>query len=314
MGVLGAGAMGSNHARVVAEHPDAELAVVVDTDRAVAEAVGARFGAPGATDVGALEGCSAVVVAAPTEHHAAIALPLLEAGVPLLVEKPLAADAAGVRGLVDTARRCGTVLVCGFVERFNAAVVTGLAQLTAPPRSIHAVRHSPAAPRITTSVVTDLLIHDIDLVAGATGHRPPSAVAAVLSSPQPGGVAEQADVVLAWDGGTVANLSAGRMGQRKVRTLSVVSAHELVEVDLLRQNVTVYRHVTHELVGGIYRSETVVDIPFVRHAGEPLVLQLEHFLRLVRGGGDAEAELASLVVPHDVAGAVESSAVRVAVG
>jgi hypothetical protein len=93
-----------------------------------------------------------------------------------------------------------------------------------------------------------------------------------------------------------------------------VSANELVEVDLLRQNVTVYRHVTHDMVGGSYRSDTIVDIPFVRHAGEPLSLQLEHFVALVRGAADADAELRSLMVPHEVADAVEAGAARVTVG
>lgn len=318
VGVLGAGAMGANHARVVAEHPGAELAVVVDPNGDAATSVAGRYGVAWATSGEALDGCTAVVVAAPTEHHVAVARPLLAAGVPLLVEKPLATDSAGVTELLAAARLAGTPMMCGFVERFNAAVVTALGRLTEPPVSIQAVRHSPAAPRITTSVVTDLLIHDIDLVARATGERAPSAVTGVLSGPAPTDdratpVAEQADVLLGWDDGPVANLSASRMGQRKVRTLSLVSGTELVEVDLLRQNVTVYRHVRHELVAGSYRSDTIVDIPFVRHAGEPLALQFEHFLGLVAGRHDAEAELCSLVVPHQVADAVEAGAVRVTV-
>lgn len=313
--MLGAGTMGSNHARVVAEHAETELLMVVDSDGATAGNVADRYGARSSTDPADLSGCDAVIVAAPTQHHVAVALPLLAAGVPLLVEKPLAHDAAGVAAIIAAARAAGVPLMCGFVERFNAAVVTGLGRLTAPPVSIQTVRHSPAAPRITTSVVTDLLIHDIDLVAGATGHRAPAAVGGVLTFVAgSSGSAEQADVVLGWVDGPVANLSASRMGQRKVRTLSVLSANELVEVDLLRQNVTVYRHVTHDMDGGSYRSDTIVDIPFVRHAGEPLSLQLGHFVALVRGAADADAELRSLVVPHEVADAVEVGAARVTVG
>lgn len=307
--------MGSNHARVIAEQAEAVLAMVVDPNGVAAQSLAERFGTASSTDPADLLRCDAVVVAAPTQHHVDAALPLLAAGIPLLVEKPLAHDAAGVAQLIAAAEAAGVPMMCGFVERFNAAVVTGLARLTGPPVSIQCVRHSPAAPRITTSVVTDLLIHDIDLVACATGHRSPTSICGVLtalgSAPD---VSEQADVVLGWPDGPVANLSASRMGQRKIRTVSMVSGEELIEVDLLRQNVTIYRHVTHDMVGGAYRSDTIVDIPFVRHAGEPLALQFEHFLALVRGAADATAELRSLVVPHQVADAIESCASRVTLG
>jgi predicted dehydrogenase len=305
--------MGANHARIIAGSGVAQLHVVVDLDPGAAERVAGRFDARAATSPEALAECDAVVVASPTEHHLASAMPLLAAGCPVLVEKPLANDPASVHALVGAARDAGVVLMCGFVERFNAAVVTGLQRLTAPPVSFHTVRHSPAAPRITTSVVSDLLIHDLDLVASALPGRRAVSVAAVLATPAGTSVVEQADAVVGWEGGPVANLSASRMGQRKVRTLSVTSGNELVEVDLLRQNVTVYRHVTHELVDGSYRSDTIVDIPFVRHAGEPLALQFEHFVALVRGDADREVELASLVVPHEIAFRVDGEGAHVEV-
>ncbi len=314
IGLLGAGAMGANHARIVASSGVAELCIVADPDAAAAERVAGQHGARWTTSPEALYGCDAVVVASPTERHLESALPLLAAGRPLLVEKPLANDAASVESLVRAARSAGIPIMCGFVERFNAAVVTGLGRLTAAPLSFHTVRHSPAAPRITTSVVSDLLIHDLDLVATALPGRRPVSVSAVLATPAGASVVEQADAVVGWEGGPVANLSASRLGQRKVRTLSVTSSNELVEVDLLRQNVTVYRHVTHELVDGSYRSDTIVDIPFVRHAGEPLALQFEHFVALVRGEVDPERELSSLVVSHQIAFQVDGEGARVQVG
>ena len=310
VGVFGAGTMGSNHARVVSEHADTRLAMVVDVDPAAAEAVATRHGAPWSTDPDELLRCDAVVVAAPTEHHVALSLPLLAARIPLLVEKPLASSPADVDALIDAARASGTPLMCGFVERFNAAVVTGLSRITSPLISMQAIRHSPAAPRIATSVVSDLLIHDIDLVTRAIGGHMPTSVSGALSV-SARSCAEHADVILGWDGGPVANLSASRLGQRKVRMLSVVSGAELVEIDLLRQNVTVYRHVTHEMTGGSYRSDTIIDIPFVRHAGEPLLQQLEHFLGLVHGTVDPDVELQTLTAPHHIAAQVESQLPRV---
>jgi hypothetical protein len=121
---------------------------------------------------------------------------------------------------------------------------------------------------------------------------------------------ELADCLLTFGGEGIANLSASRRGQRKVRTLSVVTAAELIEVDLLRQDVTVYRNVAQELLtegGGAmtFRSDTIIDIPFVRYRGEPLALELEHFVDLVEGRADAEVERAGLLPLHGVAGEVQ---------
>jgi hypothetical protein len=80
------------------------------------------------------------------------------------------------------------------------------------------------------------------------------------------------------------------------------------EVDLLRQDITVYRHRSHEVAGTVrYRAETMIDIPFVRHAGEPLALQLNHFVSLIEGRCDAAAERQSILAPHEVAALVEES-------
>lgn len=314
VGLLGAGKMGSNHARIIAASGHSTLHRVVDSNADSARQLAYNFSGRWSTNVDDLLSCDAVVVASPTEHHLAAALPLLAGGVALLVEKPLAGDQESVDALVAGARQSRVPMMCGFVERFNAAVLTGLGALTAPPSSFHSVRHSPAASRITTSVVTDLLIHDIDLITQAIPDRFPVTVSAVVGSPEGALTGEQVDAVVAWANGPVANLSASRLGQRKVRTLSITSPNELVEVDLLRQNVTVYRHVTHDLVDGAYRSDTIVEIPFVRHAAEPLALQFDHFAALVKGDVDRVAELASLVASHRVAFEVEAVGVRVALG
>lgn len=127
------------------------------------------------------------------------------------------------------------------------------------------------------------------------------------------GMVEVADALIAFDDGTRASLSSDRWSQHKVRTLSVSTDEAVYEVDLLRHNLTVYRHRAHELVeGGGYRSETVIDIPFVRHAGEPLALQFDHFLNLLADGAHVEAELASYELPHHLAGqATQQTAAKV---
>jgi len=311
VGLIGAGNMGSNHARVVAEHSSTDLVMVVDTDPVVARAAADRFGCGSGTTLDHLADCDAVIIATPTQHHLAAGLELLRAGMPVLIEKPLAIDLNGVHALVDAARGSDTPLLCGFVERFNAAVRTGLASVTAPPTWVQTVRHSPATPQVTSSVVTDLLIHDLDVVTRFVDLGIPASIRGALTGLGAPEVADQADIVLAWRAGPVANISASRLGQRKIRSLVVETPNELVEVDLLRQNVTVSRHLSQELSNGTYRSGTVTDIPFVRHAGEPLVLQLEYFVRCVRGEADHRAELATLTMPHELADFIERDAVRV---
>ena len=311
VGLIGAGAMGANHARVVATSLSADLTVVVDPVAEQAERLADSAGAAAAPDHTALYGCDAAIVACPTEHHASIALDLLDRGIPLLVEKPLASELSQVEKLIDAAERQDIPLTCGFVERFNAAVTTAVGLLDEPPIHILSTRHSPPTPRIATSVVYDLLIHDIDLAMRLVPHS--SVEAAVGAAPVDAatGTAEVADCILRFSSGAVGTLSASRVSQRKIRSLLVSTSTELFDVDLLRQDVTVYRNVRQGQGGSPpgYQAETIIDIPFVRHAGEPLALQFEHFVRLVHGDVDPVVERASLLAPHLVAAEIDGTAI-----
>lgn len=302
--------MGANHARVVAESEVADLAAVVDTDGARATELAERFGARAGTDLADLvSGSDAVIVATTTPTHVEVALPLLERGIPVLVEKPLAESETDVRLLVDASDRYSVPLMCGFVERFNPALMTALAMLDEPVVNLHAVRHSPHNPRAAASIVGDLLIHDIDVALRASGSTETPEVHGSCWTPAGGNRSEIAECVLRFGDGMVANLSASRWSQRKIREVGIVTEHRLVEVDLLRVNVTVYRNISQALVegGGPYRAETVVDVPYLRFRGEPLALQLSAFVDLV-GSGDpdaAAAERASILPPHVVAATMD---------
>lgn len=308
LALVGAGAMGSNHARVISESGIAELAVVIDTDASRGRALAELFGCDFSPHLEAARASDAAVLATPTRTHPQHAAALLEFGLPLLVEKPLAPGVAESRAMVCDAAARGLPLMCGFVERFNPAVTTVAALLEERPVHVMAVRHSPATPRTTLSVVFDLLIHDIDLTLRyACPVRLPSVASSLLRAGRD--VTEVADCVLDFDHALVATLSSSRASQRKVRTHTIETATALYEVDLLRQDVTVYQHRTHSLVGGAapaYRAETVVDIPFVRHGGEPLLLQLRHFVRLLNGEVDSDAERGSILPAHEVAASVEA--------
>src|SRR5262249_10139963 len=148
-------------------------------------------------------------------------------------------------------------------------------------------------PMASSNVVTDLLIHDIDTALRLSNDGSQPKVAGTLWAPDGSTGPEIADCVMQFSNGMVANLSSSRWSQRKIRELRVATDQWLYEIDLLRVSVTVYKHVRHWAEFGdsrSYRAETVVDVPFIRHSGEPLGLQLDHFLDLVEGTRDAAAE------------------------
>ncbi len=181
-------------------------------------------------------------------------------------------------------------LMCGFVERYNPVVATMRGLLDEEPMHIVGLRHSPETPRSTLSVVFDLLIHEIDLALAYMGGATPSRVCGATATAGRDPIVEVADCILQFSSGAVATLSASRASQRKVRSQLVSTATALYDVDLLRQDLTVYRHRAHEQGVGVgqaagYRAETVVDIPFVRHTGEPLALQFRALPRPDRGQG-----------------------------
>lgn len=309
IGLIGAGAMGTLHARVIATSVAAELAWVADPSEAgyrVAERYGSRWIPE--PDFGSVD---AVVVAAPTHLHHHVALEVIRSGLPMLLEKPLTDDYDRSVEVVEAARRAGSVLMCGFVERFNPAVRTALDIATAP---VHAstVRHSPYQERILTGVALDLLIHDIDIlmrlfaadptiVQGMHGYFDPRSVA---------GREDMVEVSMRFPGGELATASVSRIAQRKVRILRVVELGRAIDVDLLRQSVTVYRHIEESSADqdSGYRQQTIIEIPVIRYQGEPLQLQLQHFVDLVVGAGDPAAELESLLPPHRVVARVGESA------
>lgn len=301
VGLIGAGTMGALHARVVATSDLASLVWVQDRHAHAAATVADRFGAAAVTAPD-LERVDAVVVAVSTEHHYDVVTEVLEAGLPVLVEKPLAHEHSEVLDLLALSDKLGVPIMCGLLERFNPAVRTAF-ELCRDPLHFRSVRHSPAAHRITTDVAGDLLIHDVDLAIRLFGEPPEYVMALCDSRPRHDGPPpEIAEALLRFGSEAVASVSASRRSQRKVRSISIADTDRLIEIDLLRQDVTIYRHVLESasLDDQGYRQQTIIDIPVLKYHGEPLALQLQHFVSLVRGDVDADAERASIRAPHDV--------------
>ncbi|MEP7204097.1 MAG: Gfo/Idh/MocA family oxidoreductase [Ilumatobacteraceae bacterium] len=310
IGVVGVGSMGALHARVVAGHPGAELGWVSDPNSDAGQRVAERFGTKWIPepDLGSVD---AVIVAAPTQYHFDLANAVIDNGTPLLLEKPLADVFSHTSAIVESASRRGVPLMCGLLERFNPAVRTA-AEIADEPLRIATMRHSPYSGRIATGVGSDLLIHDLDLVLRLTGDYPSSAHGhfGYFAPTSEIGAEDVAEASLKFTSGRIAVLSASRTSQHKVRSLSIAERNRLIDVDLLRQSITIYRHVDgaafDESAG--YSQQTIIEIPVIRYTGEPLQLQLDHFLRLLNGDVDQEMELRSVLPPHRLLDEIASSA------
>jgi len=283
LGIVGAGIMGTSHARVVRTIPEARVTAVVDPDADKAQRLAAHIGAGYATTASELPGqVDAAIIAAPTEAHADIALTLLENGIDLLIEKPVTSTAEEAKTLIAAAEEHGRVLMVGHVERFNPAVLE-LSRYVDGLIHIDIRRVGPFSPRVTTSVILDLMIHDIDLALMLAGSELDDVLA--VSRRIRSATEDLATCSLVFANGLTASLTASRVGQSKDRRIELTQQDNVVVADLIRQQLTVHRVAHSEFVderGAGYRQSGVIEIPYLEHQGEPLALELRHFIDCVR--------------------------------
>lgn len=309
--LVGAGSMGSLHARVIHAHRQTELAAVVDPVRQAGAAVAEQYDARWSPTLADVSDVDAVVVAAATPHHASIGTEALDRGLPLLMEKPLADDLAQTQDLVLRSEKADVPLMCGLLERFNPGIVTAM-QLLEDPVHVMAQRHSPYVARVRTGVASDLLIHDVDIAVRMMGAEPTRVVGSLGHlHPESADASEDvAEALLGFPGGRLANVSASRMSQHKVRGFVVSELDRLIEIDLLRNAVTIYRHVLGENTadGLSYKQQTIIEIPQIVTNREPLAAQLDRFVALAAGSADAAEERAGILPAHRVVEAVRETA------
>jgi predicted dehydrogenase len=236
LAVVGCGHLGAIHARLLAGRDDAELVAVVDPVPESRERVAAAHGCRACAEPAELAGLAdAAVVAAPTGLHAGVAVPLLESGIDLLVEKPLAASAEEARAIVIAARRYGRTVAVGHVERFNPAWQAAVTRI-GMPTVVEAVRTAPFTFRsLDVGAIHDLMIHDIDLVLALDPGRLERVEAHGISAT--GGFEDAVRARLVFSSGLVADLSASRIAPLPRRTLSLWSAAAMVTVDLTAKTV-----------------------------------------------------------------------------
>ena len=236
--VVGCGHLGSIHARLLAARTDVELVAVVDpvpeSRQRVAEAYGCRALAEPQELCGVAD---AVVVAAPTYLHAAVSVPLLEAGLDLLIEKPIAATVAEAQSIVTVARRHGRVVAVGHVERFNPAWQMAVERCG----RVVAVESSRLAPftfrSLDVGVVLDLMIHDIDLVLSLEPGELVSVESHGLSAT--GGHEDAVRARLLFSSGMIADLSASRIHPTLRRCVSLWGTQAVVAADFNAKTVEV---------------------------------------------------------------------------
>jgi len=274
--VIGAGEFGRNHVRVWKELEGAELAGIVDSNPSRARQIGNEFGIPVLADVDALAAgrIDAVSLAVPTKDHARVGCRLLEAGIDVLVEKPMAASLEEADQLIATAQRFGRVLQVGHVERFNPAVAAAQ-QIVSRPLFFEVHRLGIFTPRsLDIDVVYDVMIHDLDILL-ALVDAPVTDIKAV-GIPV---ITEKVDIAQArveFSTGTVANVTASRVSTERVRKMRFFQAHEYISLDFTRQDALRVRVQPGTPQPGIGFEK----LPTV--AEEPLRAELQAFLGCVR--------------------------------
>jgi len=282
--VVGVGALGRHHARIYAALDGCQLVAVVDTNEARAREVAGAYGVDAHASVEEVIGrVDAVSVATPTRSHLEVARRLLDAGVPVLVEKPLARTIDDADALIAAASRAGVVLAVGHTERFNPAVQAARRFVT-HPRFVEVHRLGTFPDRsLDIDVVFDLMIHDLDLLLAVVGEPVVSVDAVGVPV-----LTERVDVAnarLKFASGCIANVTASRISRDRVRKIRFIEPLTYVSVDYASQDVECWR-----LVRGADGRPSINGGPVEVERDEPLRLELADFLTAVRTGGRPQVD------------------------
>ena len=278
VGVIGVGSLGQHHARVYAEAPEANLVGVVDANAGRAQDIAVKHHCQAFAHFREMFGrVDAVSVVVPTLLHHGIARECLQAGVHVLVEKPMTATSAEAEDLVGIAAARKLILQVGHIERFNSALRASLGAIKAP-RLIDCRRWAPFTARgADVDVVLDLMIHDLDIVLSISdaGVRHIAAQGVSLVTP----TIDVAYAQVLFETGCMATFSANRLAEGKVRELRFYESDGFLVVDLLAQTARIGRRI----IGPTGNAEIITEI--IRGDGqEPLKLELQAFLDSITHG------------------------------
>ena len=305
--VVGVGHLGQHHARLLASMDGVQLVGIVDTKPGRAGEIASKLGVPSFTHLGELplDGLDAVTIAVPTVSHLDVALPLIDAGVSVLVEKPLSSSLDDADKMIESAARRGVVLAAGHTERFNPAVVAAL-PLVSNPRFIEVHRLGTFPERsLDIDVIFDLMIHDLDLLLTSVKSEVVSieAIGVNVLTPK----TDIANVRLRFESGCIANVTASRISRDKIRKVRFFQPASYLSIDYAAQEAEIYRLVAQngrpQIEGG------KLDIK----RDEPLRAELADFVGAVRDrrepGVSGRAGRDALALATKVAETMEASAV-----
>ncbi|MEO0140218.1 MAG: Gfo/Idh/MocA family oxidoreductase [candidate division WOR-3 bacterium] len=274
VGVIGVGHMGAMHARALSRLPDAELVGVYDVDREKALEIAGRYGTRAFVSLDDLiKESEAVVVATPTNTHLEVCSVVLDAGLHILVEKPLAHDLPSAEEIVRRSEDKGLVLAVGYIERFNPGLLAA-AEYIRDPMYIEAMRLAPYNPRGTdVDVITDLMVHDIDIVLMYIKEEPERLTC--IGVPVLTQDIDIANARLEFASGRIASLTASRVSMQKMRKVRFFQENTYISVNLLERDL--------EMV--IKREDTILPyFPEVDNTIEPIQAEDRDFvLSVLRG-------------------------------
>ena len=296
--VVGVGYLGKFHAEKYAASAKAELIAVVDIDEARGREIGSAVGVESGTDYRCLFGrVKCVSIAVPTRFHYQVARDFIDAGIDVLVEKPLTVDIAEARELVEFAARKGVILQVGHLERFNPAI-RRLEGVVKDPKFVECHRLAPFIERGTdVNVVLDLMIHDIDVIASLV--RSPVQRVEAVGVPVLTDKPDIANARINFANGCIANVTASRVSLKRERKVRFFQADAYISIDYDQKRAQIY-HKPAPGAGWLDIRAENIDIP----DGDALADEIDSFLDCVRARtlplvGGAEAltalEIASMI-------------------
>ena len=284
--LIGIGRMGQFHLNVINQINSINLSGIYDSDEKHLNEISSKYNINkfGSLDE-AIDKCDAVIIASPTKFHFDIAKKSIQKGKHVLVEKPMTENFIQAEELETMVKEKNIIFQVGHVERFNGAVQE-LHHIIENPYLIEARRLAPFTPRITdVGVVFDIMIHDLDIVTSlvkkplirfsASGKRIKTKNEDIASA------------LLEFEGNTIATISASRVTQEKIRTLSISSEEAHFILDYATQDITIHRQAASQSkiktsIGINYTQESIIERVFI-HRDNPLKLEDEHFANCILG-------------------------------
>jgi predicted dehydrogenase len=322
--VVGAGKMGAIHAKVYSTLPESELVAIVDSDPAKAAQLAEKYNCPSCTNCAEiLDKVDAVTIATPTTTHLELATPFLQNRIPVLIEKPLAANVREGCKIVSLAQRYDTVVAVGHSERCNP-VVQAMKRFSIEAKFIESTRVSPYPFRSTDiGVVLDVMIHDIDIVLSLANSKIRRVDAVGVNVI--GATEDICNARLMFENGCVANLTASRLALKTERRVHVFTPQAYLSVDYLKKSgIVIKTDPNKNVVEWIREQQQRPDFnpagvnwldllhiePLEIDDKEPIRLEQEAFLRAVRDRAfrpevSAEEGLAALRCAQQILRAVK---------